>query len=211
MPATPPDRAAERAAERETDWAGLERDLLRLAGVFGFMLLPWLGANIAIPVGEYGVPLTLQTLAVVLAAVCIGPRLGMAAMVGYLTLGACGLPVFSDGGHGPGVLLGANGGYLLGFVLCQPVIGAFIKRRDGTIRGWGAMIAGMLVGHVVIFGIGVPWLWAALRFWVEDPAVTWWSAFYSGCLIFIPFMVVKIGIAVVIGRVAAPWGSRRFW
>ncbi len=206
-----PDRAHESAVERDALSEETRRALLRLGGVMTFMLLPWIGAMIAIPVGKYGVPITLQTLAVVLSAVCMGPRFGMVSMLAYITLGAVGYPVFSDGGHGPGVLLGQTAGYLLGFVGCQPVIVGFVRRRDGSIRGWGAMIAGMLTGHVVIFGVGVPWLWASRKFWLDDAAITWWDAFYHGCVIFMPGMVLKTGIAVLIGAWAAPWASRRIW
>lgn len=193
------------------DWLALQTALLRAGGVGLFALLPWAGAHIAIPVGKYGVPVTLQTLAVVLAAVCIGPRLGTAAMGLYLLLGLLGWPVFADGEFGPGVLLGQTGGYLLGFILCQPVIVAFIRRPDGTIRGWGAMITGVLAGHAVVFAVGIPWLWAARRFWLDDPAISAWDAVYHGGVIFLPGMLLKTGIAVLIGRIAAPWGSRRLW
>lgn len=206
-----PPTAAARAAQDATDWTALQTLLLRLGGVGLFALLPWAGAHVAIPVGKYGVPVTLQTLAVILAAVCIGPRLGSLSMLLYVTMGLVGMPVFAEGESGPATILGQTGGYILGFVLCQPVIVACIRRHDGSIRGWGAMVAGMLAGHAVIFAIGVPWLWAARRFWLDDPAITAWDAFYHGCVLFLPGMALKTGIAVLIGRIAAPWGSRRFW
>ncbi len=205
------ERARDIAAEHPGISDELITALLRFGGVLTFMILPWIGATIAIPVGKFGVPVTLQTLAVVLAAVCLGPRLGLLSMVGYLALGAVGYPVFSDGGYGLGTFLGQTAGYLAGFAACQPVIVGIIRRRDGTIRGWGAMIASMLAGHAVIFGIGVPWLWISRRYWLAGDAITWWDAFYHGCVIFMPGMVLKTGIAVMIGRVAAPWASRRVW
>lgn len=199
------------AAEREGAGDALLTALLHLALVWLFAMLPWAGAHVAIPVGKYGVPITLQTLAVVLAALCIGPRLGSLSMLTYLAIGAVGYPVFADGEGGPGVFLGQTAGYLLGFVACQPVIAGLIRRRDGSVRGWGAMVLAVLAGHAVIFGVGVPWLWAARRFWLDDPAITWWSAIYHGCVIFVPGMILKTGIAVVLGRVAAPLASRRVW
>ena len=207
------ERAKERAARPPALSEEAQQTLLRALGAGLFILLIWLGSipELTVPVGQYHVPITLQTLAVVLAAVFLGPRVGMVSVGGYLLLGLIGWPVFADAEFGIAAFYGQTGGYLIGFLLCQPVITSLIRRRDGTIRGWGAMILAMLAGHAVIFAIGVPWLWAARRFWLEDPLITWGQAVYHGCLIFVPFMLVKTALAVMIGRMAAPWASRRIW
>lgn len=176
----------------------------RLAGVLGFTLLTSLGAQVAIPLPPDGIPMTLQTLAVVLAAVGLGPRLGMASMGLYLVVGMVGAGVFADGRTGLGVLMGQTGGYLVGFVLCQPVIARIIRGRDGRIRGWGAFVLAMLAGHAVIFALGVPWLALVRGFALE-------RAIRGGFVPFVPGLIVKTIAAVVIGRLAAPLASRRIW
>lgn len=176
----------------------------RLAGVLGFTLLTSLGAQVAIPLPPDGIPMTLQTLAVVLAAVGLGPRLGMASMALYLVVGMIGAGVFADGRAGLGVLMGQTGGYLVGFVLCQPVIARLIRTRDGRIRGWGAFVVAMLAGHAVIFAIGVPWLGHVRGYSLG-------RAIQGGLVPFVPGLIVKTIVAVVIGRLAAPLASRHFW
>lgn len=198
---TLPDTAAE---------AQHVRTLLRITGVGLFPLFVALGAQVAIPLPPLGVPMTLQTLAVILAALCLGPKLGVSAMVLYAVMGIIGVPMFAEGEVGWQVILGQTGGYLVGFAACVPVITSIIKRRDGTIRGWGAMIAGVVAGHTVVFVIGVPWLWFVRK---TDPqaAISFADAVYYGCVVFLPGMAVKSAIAVWIGRIAAPWASRNIW
>lgn len=178
--------------------------LLRIAGMLVFTQFISLGAQVAIPLPPYGVPMTLQTLAVVLAALCLGPKLGTGAVVLYLLVGVFGAAVFAGGEAGAYAILGQTGGYLVGFALCQPVITSIVRRRDRTVRGWGAMILGVLAGHLVIFAVGVPWLAVARGIGLGD-------AVRGGFVPFVPGMLIKTGIAVVIGRWAAPWAMRRVW
>ncbi|MEM1184061.1 MAG: biotin transporter BioY [Planctomycetota bacterium] len=184
--------------------------LLRVTGVGLFPLFVALGAQVAIPLPPYGIPMTLQTLAVVLSALCLGPKLGASAMALYALMGVIGVPLFAEGEAGWQVILGQTGGYLLGFIVCVPVITSIIKRRDGTIRGWGAMITGVVTGHLVVFFLGVPWLWFIRS---TDPGneITWANAWYYGMVVFLPGMFVKSAIAVWIGKLAAPWASRNIW
>ncbi len=208
------EQAIDPPSEGEADRAGTIA-LLRGLGVVSFPLLmgltcqtqiwPWL----AIPLPPYGVPLTLQTLWVLLAALSIGPRWGLVSMLGYLVVGAIGVPLFSEGSAGLATILGQTGGYIVGFAACQPVVGAIVRRRDGGVRGWGAMILAVLAGHAVIFLIGVPWLWLVRR--IDGEAITLGNAVYGGFVIFIPPMLIKCGIAVLIGRWAAPWAARHIW
>lgn len=191
--------------------------LLRVLGTIGFPLLMALSSQthlwawLAIPMKPFGVPMTLQTLWVLLSALCIGPRYGMLAMLGYLVVGAIGVPVFAEGGAGVLTVFGQTGGYLIGFVACQPVVAAIVRRPCGSVRGWGAMIAAVLAAHAVIFLIGVPWLWAVRAI---DPAaapITFGDAVRGGFVVFIPAMMLKCAIGVLIGRWAAPWASRNIW
>ena len=188
---------------RSTD-RSLTRAHLWAMGIPGFALLTALGANVYVPLPPDGVPMTLQTLFVVLAAICLGPRAGAASMLLYVVAGAVGVPLFAEGEVGLTVILGQTGGYIVGFVLCQPVVGLIVRRRDGLPRGWLAIVAGVVAAHAVIFALGVPWL-AIVR------GFTLARAIEGGLIPFLPGMVVKSAIAVLIGLLVAPWCVRRVW
>lgn len=163
-----------------------------------------LGAVIAVPLPPDGVPMTLQTLAVLLSALCLGPRLGMASMLIYVVVGMIGAGVFAEGEKGIEAILGQTGGYLVGFVVCQPVVASIARRRDGSVRGWLAMIVAVLAGEGIIFALGVPWL--AL---VNEYPMS--RALEGGLYPFLPGTVVKSALSVLIGRMAAPLSSRHAW
>ena len=116
------------------------RQWLRIAAVPLFAILTALGAMVAVPLPPFGVPQTLQTLMVLLCALALGPRLGMASMLVYVIAGVVGVPLFAEGEAGFVTILGQTGGYLLGFVLCQPVAHAIIRRPDASVRGWGSVV-----------------------------------------------------------------------
>jgi biotin transport system substrate-specific component len=183
---------------------------LGLTGAGLFTLLTAIGAQISIPMAPLGVPLTLQTLAVVLAALCLGPRYGTLSMALYVLVGALGAPVFSDHGAGMAILAGQTGGYLLGFIYAQPVITWFVRAPGGAVRGWLGLSLGVIVGHLVIFAVGVPWLYIVRR--VTDlPELSVWGAIDGGMVIFLPGMLLKAAAAVVVGLQVAPWAARRVW
>lgn len=190
--------------------AAIAHATLRIAGVVLFPLFIGLCAQVAFPIPPWGVPFSLQSLAVVLAALCLGPKLGVLSVLLYVAAGAFGVPLFSEGRAGLAVVLGQTGGYIAGFVLCQPVITAIIRRADGTIRGWGAMAIAVVAGHGVIFAIGLPVLYFVRN---SDPntASTWGSVLWNGMVVFLPGMVIKAAIAVWLGMIAAPWAARRIW
>ena len=183
---------------------------LGLTGAGLFAMLTAVAAQINVPMAPLGVPLTLQTLAVVLAALCLGPRFGALSMGLYLLVGAMGAPVFSGHGAGVAILAGQTGGYLLGFILAQPVITWFVRAPGGAVRGWLGLSLGVIAGHLVIFAVGVPWLYVVRR--VTDlPELSIWGAIYGGMVIFLPGMLLKAAIAVIIGVDVAPWAARRVW
>ncbi len=125
-----------------------------LALALGGAALITLGAKVQIPF--WPVPMTLHTLAVFLVAATLGPRLGLAAMATYLGAGAMGLPVFSgspERGIGLAYMAGPTGGYLLGYLLAAPLVGALARGR-GLIGATLAMVAGLTVVYVG----GLAWL-----------------------------------------------------
>lgn len=102
------------------------------------------------------VPMTLQTLVVLMIGAAYGSRLGSATMIAYLAEGAMGLPVFAGPIGGIAPLVGPTAGYLYGFVLAAFFIGWFAER--GWDRNVVLLFAAMAVGHVVIFITGFGWL-----------------------------------------------------
>ncbi len=173
-------------------------------GIPGFALLTALGAYVAIPLPPDGVPMTLQTLFVVLAALCLGPRAGSLSMLAYIAAGVVGVPLFAEESVGLEVILGQTGGYIVGFLACQPVVGMIVKGRDGLPRGWLAIVVAVLAAHAVVFAIGVPWL-AIVRGFTLARAID------GGMVPFLPGMVIKSVIAVLVGLAVAPWCVRRVW
>lgn len=99
------------------------RDLVTSALVVSLLAV---SAWVTLPLGA--VPVTLQVFVVVLAALLLSPGWAAASIGVYVAMGAAGLPVFSHGTGGLGVLLGPTGGYILGFLLAAP-IGSAIRQR----------------------------------------------------------------------------------
>lgn len=129
------------------------RDLALIAGA---ALLTALLAQVVIPVPGSPVPITGQTLAVVLTAAALGPLRGMAGQALYISLGAVGLPFYADAASGWQVVTGATGGYLLGFLPAAFLIGLAARHRADRAL-WKALPL-FVAGQAVIFAIGVPWL-----------------------------------------------------
>jgi biotin transport system substrate-specific component len=102
------------------------------------------------------VPLTGQTFGVLVAAGALGARRGFAAVSLYIALGLVGLPFFAEGKGGLAVLVGATGGYLVGFAIAGILVGRLAEL--GWDRRLGGALAMMIAGSVVIYAIGLPWL-----------------------------------------------------
>ena len=121
--------------------------------VFGSLLLA-VSAQFKIPL--YPVPVTGQTLVVLLIGMTYGPRLGGITLAAYLFEGALGLPVFAGGAAGAAVLMGPTAGYLFGFLLAAIAMGYLAER--GTGRTVASTIAAMVIGNCVIYLCGALWL-----------------------------------------------------
>jgi biotin transport system substrate-specific component len=151
--------------------------------VLGGAALTALLAQVEIPL--WPVPITGQTLAVLLVGASLGATRSALSMVLYAVAGLVGLPVYSDHASGAAVLLGPTGGYIGGFVLAAAFTGWLAQRRFER-----RFLAGMLAfvaGSVVVFLVGLPWLKVAL-------GLTWAQTIASG---FTPFIVGGIVKAVI--------------
>lgn len=116
-------------------------------------------AHVSLPLPFTPVPLTLQTFAVILVGMALGPVAGFSAMVLYLAQGAMGLPVFTP--HGPGGILqlvGPTAGFLFSYPLAAASAGWVVRALDGRAsRFTRAVIAGC-AASVFIFGMGAGWI-----------------------------------------------------
>ena len=189
----------------------IDRDMLKLLSVPIMTLFTAIAAQIAIPTEPLGIPITLQSLAVLLTAMALGPKLGSMSMLLYLVTGAIGVGVFAEGQSGWLTIVGQSGGYLIGFVVCQPFAHWIIRRKDKSVRGWLAIFVAGLVVHAIIFAIGVPWLWYIRNHDSGTDPMSWSSAIYYGMTVFIPGMILKSGIAAGIGAWMLPSVSKRLW
>lgn len=145
-------------------------------------------AWIVLPIGA--VPITLQVFVVLLAGLVLSPGAAAAAVGVYVFMGAIGLPVFSGGMGGLGVLLGPTGGYLVGFCFAAPVVASLRVRfaRVGVARALADGIA-MALGVAIIYAFG----------WLQLGVVTgmgWGSAFVAGVAPFVLLDAAKGAVAV---------------
>lgn len=133
--------------------AGWLRDLTLI--VLGALFVAAL-AQVEIPLPFTPVPITGQTFGVLLVGAALGSKRGAAALAFYLSLGMLGLPFFAGGAHGLTIVLGATGGYLVGFILAAYAIGRLAER--GLERSVRTSLVPFLVGTVIIYACGVAWL-----------------------------------------------------
>lgn len=124
--------------------------------VIGGSLLIALSAQIAIPLPFSPVPVTAQTLIVLLTGALLGSKRGVLAVLAYLAEGLAGLPVFSAGRAGLAHLLGPTGGYLVGFAAAAYLTG-YLAERGWDRRPLTAALA-MLAGNVALYLPGLVWL-----------------------------------------------------
>jgi len=113
-------------------------------------------AQVSVPVPGSPVPITGQTLAVVLTAAALGPVRGVAVQVFYILSALVGLQFYSEARGGVDVVLGAPGGYVVGFIPAASLIG--LAARRGADRNLLKSIPLFIAGQAVIFAVGVPWL-----------------------------------------------------
>jgi biotin transport system substrate-specific component len=167
------------------------RDVARVS-VFAALLVV-LALVPAIPVGPAGVPITLQSLGVLLAGLVLGPWRGVAAVAVYIALGLAGLPVFAGGGAGLAVLGGPTVGYILAWLPATFVTGLgaalVLRRRRGRLPG--LIVAGAAGGVLVTYLGG----WLGLQL---VAGLSPWAAFLGGVLPFLPGDGLKLLVAAFV-------------
>lgn len=164
-------------------------------------LLIALCAQLTIRLPDNPVPITGQTLAVLLVGGALGFRRGFLATALYLVLGFF-LPVYAEHAsgvqrivsvHEGGLVLGATGGYLLGFVLAGATVGWLAEL--GWDRHIGGALAAMAIGNALIYAVGLPWLMAAT-------GMPFFTAVEKGVAPFLAGDLVKLAVAAGLFPVA---------
>ena len=163
----------------------LTNSLLALGGA-GFLAVM---AQIAIPVPGSPVPVTGQTLAVLLIGTTYGARLGVTTFATYLLAGIAGAPVFApsatSANHGIDRLLGATGGYLVGMFVASLLLGYLADRKAD--QKFATSFPALILGEITIFGFGLVWLHNSLD-------LSWSATISAGLTPFILGEVLKIAI-----------------
>ncbi|CAM3907549.1 biotin transporter BioY [Nocardiopsis rhodophaea] len=177
-----PDAPAPRVRYR-----GLTARDIALIGMFA-ALLAVLSMPFSIPVGP--VPVTLQTLGVMLAPSLLGAKRGTLAILTFLALTLAGLPLLPGGRGGVAPFLGPTGGYLLGWVVGALVIGLLAQRMMPRYRFWAGFGANILGGMAVIYLIGIPWTAVVVG---DGLLATAYAA-----VVFLPGDLVKAALAAAI-------------
>ncbi len=194
------------AAHAGVDWGLLAR---RFGAVWLIAFATGLCAHIAIPLPHTPIPVTLQTFAVVGGALAFGPRLGVIGMLLYLALGLVSPWFFAEGKSGVDVLFGASGGYLFGFIIAAPVVGAMLGVKRGAKPSWDRLAWSVLAGYAIIFVFGLIWLWIAMGSNVSFEALS--DLLWAGLWPFIPGAAIKAGATLGLGRVLRRVGEGVRW
>jgi len=164
------------------------RDLALVASFAA--LIAVLGLPGGIPVFGNAVPVTLQTLGVMLAGSILGWKRGALSVVVLLVLAAAGLPLLSGGRGGLGVFAGPSVGYIIGWVFGAGVIGWLVQRRLPAYPMWWGALANVIGGIGVVYLVGIP----------VQAAVTHTSLWVAAgtSLVFLPGDALKVAIATAV-------------
>ena len=160
----------------------LANAVLIVSGVFALAIL----AQIAIPVPGSPVPVTGQTLGVLLIGTAYGSTLGVTTFALYLLAGIAGAPVFANNGFGIDRVIGATGGYLIGMLVATYIVGQLARLR--LDQKFLTALPSMLIGTVITFGFGLVWL-------QQYTGKDWAWTINAGLTPFIVGEVLKIAIA----------------
>jgi biotin transport system substrate-specific component len=159
-----------------------------------FTALIIIGGYISIPIPVSPVPIVLTDFFVMLVGLFLGFKYGMTSTLLYLVLGLIGLPVFAGGRAGTVVLFGPTGGFLLGYLPLAASISLITYKWKMSVT---THLIALIIGNVWLYVFGVSWL----KF---QTGMNWMGAISMGFIPFIMGTLIKIILAVAIGRTLLP-------
>lgn len=159
-----------------------------------FTALTAIGAFISIPVGP--VPITLQSLFVLLSGIILGSRKAMLSQVAYVLLGLFGLPIFAGFTGGLQTMLKPSFGFLLGFILAAYVAGKITEYEKTSIRN---IVLAVFTATVVMYAVGLPYMYYVLNF-ILTKEFNILQVLNMGMFMFIPGDTLKAAMAVLVGK-----------
>lgn len=158
------------------------------------------GSYMAIPIGP--VPITLQSMFVLLSGLLLGKFWGSMALLVYLVAGSVGLPVFAHGKGGLAILFGPTGGFLFSFIVATFITGMISEKTVKLFAGNRFKVIvfdviALIFGTVAIFALGVPWF----KFITGHP---WGQALGWTLYPFVPGAIIKLIAAAAIAQLVRP-------
>lgn len=164
-----------------------------------FTGLTAIGAGISIPLGE--LPITMQTLFVILSGLILGPRLGALSQIIYVTLGLIGVPIFANFTGGFQSVMKPSFGFIIGFIFASYIVGkiAHLENTLSKTRIWIASV----IGTVIIYLFGLPYMYYMLNL-VMAKGLGFQTIIKIGCLIFLPGDFLKFVVASIIAIKTLP-------
>lgn len=164
------------------------RDIVLIALFAAIMAVLGVFPPLVLPI--VGVPITAQSLGVMLAGGVLGAKRGAMSIVLFLILVAVGLPLLAGGRGGFGVFLGPSGGFLLGWIAAACAIGLMVERYWNKLNYIVSFAACVIGGIFLLYLIGIPWIAVTAN-------ISVWKAL-TGSLPFIPGDMIKAVIASVV-------------
>lgn len=163
-----------------------------LALVAMFAVLTAVCSWISVPLA---VPFTLQTFAVFMALLCLGGKRGTATVLVYLLLGLVGVPVFAGFSGGVGILMGATGGYLIGFLFVALLYWAATAKKKRSTAVTAVICA---VGLLLCYAFGTVWFYFVYARKAGDMGL--WSILMACVIPFILPDAAKIALAIFLSK-----------
>jgi biotin transport system substrate-specific component len=155
-------------------------------------------SQISVPIGN--VPITAQTLAIMIIALLLSPKYAALTVGVWVLAGGIGLPFFANFKSGFGVLLGPTGGYIYGFIFSAFLISLLAGKKFSWVRSIGACVVGLL--FIYLFG--------AIQLKVLLDLDSYSVAFAAGGIPYLFFEPLKIAAAVVVAKLAKQRGIVNF-
>lgn len=164
-----------------------------------FTGLTAIGASISIPMGE--IPITMQTLFVLMSGVILGPKLGVLSQLTYLILGVIGIPIFAGFTGGIQSIMKPSFGFIIGFIFAAYIVGRIANPTKvfSPKRIWIACLA----GTTVIYLIGLPYMYYILNI-IMVRGLSFSTVLQMGCLLFLPGDLLKLALAAIISIKVLP-------